>query len=102
MTTSNFVLRTLVVLMAACASDSGSAGKTYYLHWNCGGQSQCAADWGSNTGIQVSYTDVPITVCIQQMITFANNGTIQEWNGTVGDWCDDVDSPSELAPAPGY
>ena len=90
-----------MALAAGCASD-GSSSTRYYLHWNCGRQSQCVADWGANTGIQLTYTDMPITVCIQQMIDFANNGTIQEWNGTVGDWCDNVDDPAELEPPPGY
>jgi hypothetical protein len=91
------------LFVASCMTSSGddSTG-TYYLHWNCGGQSQCADDWGAATGIQVTYTDVPIQTCIQQMIDFANNGTIQEWNGHVGDWCDDVPDTSELGPAPGF
>ena len=52
------------------------------------------------TGIQVTYT--VLTSCISQMIVFANNNTIQEWNGHVGTWCDNNSSPSETAPAPGF
>lgn len=88
--------------VASCTTPDDGTTETYYLHWNCGGQSQCVSDWGANTGIQLTYTDVPIQTCIQQMIDFANNGTIQEWNGHVGDWCDNVSDTSELAPAPGF
>lgn len=52
------------------------------------------------TGIQVTYTS--ITDCISQMRAYASSNTIQEWNGHVGDWCDDVSSPMETGPAPGY
>jgi uncharacterized membrane protein len=90
------------IFSAGCAGATDGTGPTvtYYLHWNCGGQAQCAADFGSNTGIQVTYT--VLTTCIAQMITFANNNTIQEWNGHVGTWCDNVSNPSETAPAPGF
>jgi PilS N terminal len=94
----------LMLLIASCAmpSSGDDSTGTYYLHWNCGGQSQCADDWGANTGIQITYTAVPIQTCIDQMVAYADANTIQEWNGHVGDWCDDVSDPSELGPAPGY
>ncbi|HEX4454148.1 MAG TPA: hypothetical protein VH143_24965 [Kofleriaceae bacterium] len=95
-------LLTLIVASCTASSSGDDSNATYYLHWNCGGQSQCADDWGANTGIQVMYTDVPIQTCIDQMIQFADDGTIQEWNGHVGDWCDDVSDTTELGPAPGF
>ena len=86
-----------------CAGSTTGVTQTYYLHWNCGGQTQCASVFGAMTGIQVTYPNAAsITPCISQMITFANNGTIQEWNGKVGDWCDNVSSTTELGPAPGF
>ena len=99
---STFHLTAAACVFVVSCMMSSADDTTYYLHWNCGGQSQCEADWGANTGIQITYTDVPIQTCIQQMIDFANNGTIQEWNGHVGDWCDDVSDVDELAPAPGF
>lgn len=97
-----FMAGVFAVLSAGCAgaTDGTGATVTYYLHWNCGGQTQCAANFGSMTGIQVTYT--VLTTCIAQMITFANNNTIQEWNGHVGTWCDNNSNPSETAPAPGF
>lgn len=99
---SSFHLTVAACVFVVSCMTSSADDTTYYLHWNCGGQSQCAADWGANTGIQVTYTDVPIQTCIQQMIQFADTGTIQEWDGHVGDWCDDVSDVGELAPAPGF
>ena len=59
------------------------------------------------TGIQVTYlsadygsSQAAIYACIGQLQSFANDGSIQEWNGHVGAWWHNVSNPSETGPAP--
>jgi hypothetical protein len=67
-------------------SSTQSGSSTWYLHWSCGNQSQCASVMGASVGVQqTSFSSQ--TECQSLQTTWANNNTMQPWDGTVGDWC---------------
>jgi hypothetical protein len=78
---------------------SSTVSAIYYLHWSCGGITQCASDFdGVNAGIRLG----PVTeaVCIAERNAWAADGIIQTWtSGPVGAWCDTNSFKGALAPS---
>jgi hypothetical protein len=63
----------------------------YYLHYSCGGQTQCAQVMGYDAGIQ------PLQALTSaQCNHYRDTGAIgmQPWNGTAGTWCSMDRNPS--------
>jgi hypothetical protein len=69
----------------------------YYLHWSCGGSNQCAAVMGGPTGVQnVSYSS--LSDCQAAQTQWANNNTMQPWDGAGGTWCHPSNDPTMKGP----
>lgn len=80
----------LTALPASAATTSGPN-----LHWNCGGQSQCAMVWGGMTGVFPQTTSAKCKAILNNWI---KQKTMQSFNGKVGAWCDKVNLKSEKSP----
>jgi hypothetical protein len=77
----------------------GSAVSTgAYLHWNCGGQSQCAQVMGGPFGIRDTGLAQTESNCQYAMNLWASQGVMQPFSGGVGAWCSSSSNPGDTQP----
>jgi hypothetical protein len=80
------------------AASTPSSVATWYLHYQCGAQTQCAADFGTFVGIQTTFTT--LAACQAAQSSWMRSNTMQPFSAAtgVGDWCDTNPNPAEPHP----
>ena len=82
----------LMIFFFVILPNSGISG-SWYVHWSCGSQAQCAQSSGAYTGVSSQ--------------SFANKADceaalpqsgFQPWDGSVGSWCSQSNRPGDTGP----
>jgi hypothetical protein len=97
-----FSLSALSIAIPSLAA--ASTPSAWYLHWNCGGQSQCRMDFGAYVGIRQGLGTLSEKACNADLAYWASHNIMQGYVKKSGDlqgvgaWCDQSDSVRETGP----